>query len=135
MAFENMKTGVNRFLGQHQVCAQREVNKFHRLLCNPVGDYEIRPVYEFERDEVYSSGYVLHTLEASIWCLLKTSSYQDAVLTAVNLGNDTDTTGAVTGGLAGLLYGHESIPAAWLEVLAQRTDILSLAQRLREKLN
>lgn len=135
MAFENMKTGVNRFLGQHPVCAQREIDKFHRLLCNPLRDYKIRPVYKFERDEIYSSGYVLHTLEASIWCLLKTGSYQDAVLMAVNLGNDTDTTGAVTGGLAGLLYGHEHIPAAWLEVLAQRADILSLAQRLREKLN
>ena len=46
---------------------------------------------------------MLHTLEASLWCLLTEDTYADAVLKAVNLGGDTDTTGAVTGGLAGLL--------------------------------
>ena len=53
---------------------------------------------------------MLHTLKASIWCLLTTDNYKDAVLKAVNLGEDTDTTAAVTGGLAGLLYGLDNIP-------------------------
>ncbi|PSK94321.1 ADP-ribosylglycohydrolase [Taibaiella chishuiensis] len=135
MAYEDMKTEVNRFLLRHPSCPQSEIDKYHRILGNPVGHDEVRPLYELGRDEVYSSGYVLHTLEASIWCILKTDHYKDAVLMAVNLGDDTDTTGAVTGGLAGLLYGREGIPASWLEVLARKADILSLAQRLREKWN
>ena len=77
-----------------------------------------------------SSGYVLHTLEASIWCLLTTGSYQEAVLKAVNLGEDTDTTAAVTGGLAGLLYGLSGIPENWKQQLARYEDIDELAERL-----
>ncbi len=61
---------------------------------------------------------------------MKTSSYKKAVLKAVNLGRDTDTTAAVAGGLAGLLYGYETIPEEWLHVLARRRDIEKLADRL-----
>lgn len=82
-----------------------------------------------ERD-IHSSGYVLHTLEASIWCLLSTKSFREAVLKAVNLGEDTDTTGAVTGGLAGLVYGVEAIPEKWVSQLARKADIEDLAERL-----
>jgi ADP-ribosylglycohydrolase len=77
---------------------------------------------------------VLHTLEASIWCLLTTDNYKDAVLKAVNLGEDTDTTGAVTGGLAGLLYGLDNIPENWIKQIAKHDDIEELAERLGEKI-
>ena len=77
-----------------------------------------------------ASGYVVHTLEAALWCLLRHPDYPRAVLAAVNLGDDTDTTGAVTGGLAGLAYGEAAIPAEWLAVLARRADIEALAARL-----
>jgi ADP-ribosylglycohydrolase len=80
--------------------------------------------------EIKSSGYVVHTLEASLWCLLTYDTYAATVLAAVNLGDDTDTTGAVAGGLAGLAYGEASIPAEWLAELARRADIEDLAQRL-----
>ncbi|WP_046246855.1 ADP-ribosylglycohydrolase family protein [Hymenobacter terrenus] len=80
--------------------------------------------------QISSSGYVVHTLEAALWCLLRHDTYPATVLAAVNLGEDTDTTAAVAGGLAGLAYGEASIPAAWLTVLARRTDIEVLAQRL-----
>lgn len=76
--------------------------------------------------EVGSSGYVMHTLTASIWCLLTSSSFQETVLKAVNLGSDTDTTGCVAGGLAGLCYGVEEIPGKWLETLARRGDVEEL---------
>jgi ADP-ribosylglycohydrolase len=79
-----------------------------------------------EEDNIKSSGYVLDTLEASVWCLLTTNSYKEAVLKAVNLGMDTDTTGAVTGGLVGLLYGVEQIPQEWLQVIARKEDILKI---------
>lgn len=78
-------------------------------------------------DEIKSGGYVVDCLEASIWCLLNTDSYKAAVLKAVNLGSDTDTTGAVTGGLAGLFYGYESIPKEWLNVIARKEWIEELS--------
>ena len=86
-----------------------------------------------KEEQIFSSGYVLHTLEASIWCLLTTGNYKEAILKAVNLGEDTDTTGAVTGGLAGLLYGHENIPEDWINQIARRNDITELAERLKKK--
>ena len=84
--------------------------------------------------EVYSSGYVLHTLEAAFWCVLNTGNFKDAVLKAVNLGSDTDTTAAVTGGLAGLLYGWETIPADWVNVLVRKEDIADLSMWLHNKI-
>lgn len=85
-------------------------------------------------EKIHGTGYVLRTLEAAIWCLLNTSSYSEAVLQAVNLGDDTDTTAAVTGGLAGLLYGWETIPAEWLNVLAKRDAIDQLITNLQAKI-
>lgn len=67
--------------------------------------------------EIKSSGYVVYSLEAAVWCLLTTSDYRGCVLKAVNLGGDTDTVAAIAGGLAGALYGMESIPAEWLQTL------------------
>jgi len=99
-----------------------ETSLFDRLLIDRI---DMIP-----ENQIRSSGYVLHTLEASIWCLLNTNNYKDAVLKAVNLGQDTDTTGAVTGGLAGLLYGHDSIPEHWLSQLARKDDIEDLAVRM-----
>ncbi len=73
--------------------------------------------------EIDSSGYVVHTLTASLWCLLTTSNYPDCVLKAVNLGGDTDTTGCVAGGLAGVAYGLQSIPAEWIQQLARHQEL------------
>lgn len=71
--------------------------------------------------EIRSSGYVVDSLEAAVWSLLKTTNFKDALLMAVNLGEDTDTVGAICGGLAGLYYGYEDIPEDWLSVI-QRLD-------------
>ncbi len=99
-----------------------EISRFDRLLKGNI--------IELPEDQIQSSGYVVHTLEASIWCLLTTENYKDAVLKAVNLGEDTDTTGAVTGGLAGLLYGYDAIPSEWIDVLARRNDLEDLCNQL-----
>jgi ADP-ribosylglycohydrolase len=98
-----------------------EIQKFNRLLFDDISQVE-----EFN---IKSSGYVIDTLEASIWCLLTTNSYTEAVIRAVNLGNDTDTTGAVTGGLAGLIYGIDAIPKEWLHNLARNEDIDKLCNK------
>ena len=82
------------------------------------------------QEQIRSTGYVLYTLEASLWCLLHTEDYRSCVLAAVNLGDDTDTTGAVAGGLAGLRY--REIPGEWLDVLAKRTEIEALCTAFAE---
>ena len=72
------------------------------------------------RTEVESDGFVLHTLNAALWCLTNTHNYQDCVLTAVNLGEDTDTTASVAGALAGAVYGLDAIPTEWIEKMRGR---------------
>ena len=73
-----------------------------------------------QREEIKSSGFVVDTLEAALWSLLKTNNFRDAVETAINLGGDADTIGAVTGGLAGIIYGIESIPEKWMKALRKK---------------
>jgi ADP-ribosyl-[dinitrogen reductase] hydrolase len=82
------------------------------------------------RAEIASSGYVVHTLEAALWCVARTTSFRDAVVLAANLGDDADTVAAVTGQLAGALWGAASMPAPWLDQLAWRHEIESLADQL-----
>ncbi len=92
------------------------------------------------RTEINSSGYVVSSLEAAIWCLLNTHDYAGCVLKAVNLGDDTDTVAAIAGGLAGLAYGYGAIPQGWLDVLRRREYLesacyeFSLALTLRCRL-
>jgi len=118
--YSELQTEISTFLNSIEINPE-EVAVFKRLLQQ---DISLPP-----EKEISSSGYVLHTLEAAVWCLLTTNSYKDAVLKAVNLGADTDTTGAVTGGLAGLLYGFNSIPAHWTDQLARKEDIETLAEK------
>ena len=86
-------------------------------------------IQKLSEESIKSSGYVIDTLEASLWCFLNSKSYEETVLKAVNLGDDADTTGAVAGGIAGLYYGLAAIPERWLNTLARKDDILDLARR------
>lgn len=122
--YQEIKVEVAAYLDSTSI-NRDEINLFDNLL---KGD-----IYDLPIDKIKSSGYVLHTLEASIWCLLTTSNYREAVLKAVNLGLDTDTTGAVTGGLAGLYYGFKNIPEEWIIKLARKKDIDDLADRMAGK--
>ena len=76
--------------------------------------YHMPGIHKLPRREISSSGYVVDTLEAALWCVETTSNYRDCVLAAVNLGDDTDTIAALAGGLAGTKYGLEAIPGDWL---------------------
>lgn len=102
-----------------------ETELFQRILKNDISGYS--------EDEIRGSGYVLHSLEASLWCFFNSESYSEAVLKAVNLGEDTDTTGAITGGLAGIYYGFENIPQEWVDELVRRNDIEKLCEKLDSK--
>lgn len=85
---------------------------------------------EKTREEIASSGYVIHTLEAALWAVSRAESFREAVVEAVNLGDDADTVGAVTGQLAGALWGRSGIPGPWLAKLAWRERLEGLAGRL-----
>ena len=67
------------------------------------------------REKIRSSGYVVHTLEAALWSVARTGDFRNAVLLAANLADDADMVAAVTGQLAGALYGLSGIPDEWLE--------------------
>lgn len=123
--YRNLQTDVLNYLVSLSI-RPGEIALFDRLLKNDI--------HKLDEDQIQSSSYVLHTLEASIWCLLTTDNYKDAVLKAVNLGVDTDTTGAVTGGLSGLLYGFKNLPEKWLQQIAKYNEIENLAERLNEKI-
>ncbi len=89
---------------------EKELNWYRRLR-------DLDAFADTTRDKIRSSGYVVDTLEAAVWSLITTDSFKDALLTAVNLGDDTDSVGAVCGGLAGLYYGEDQMPADWTGVI------------------
>lgn len=104
---------------------REEMPNFGRLLA---GDIESLP-----EEAIASDGYVLHTLEAAVWCFLTTGSYREAVLKAVNLGWDTDTTAIVTGGLAGVHYGLDAVPQDWRDTIVRKEDAGALFEKFAER--
>lgn len=81
-------------------------------------------------EEVRSTGYVVDTLEAALWSFLRTDSLEECIVTAVNLGDDTDTVGAVAGGLAGAYYGVLAVPRRWSVVVQGRAELEAAAEAL-----
>ncbi len=125
LAFNLTSRGFKYFGKVHKI-TKKELKYFERICSSNFPTTA--------RVEIQSSGYVIHTLEAAVWCLMNADNYSETVLKAVNLGDDTDTTAAVAGGLAGLLYGFGNIPSEWVGLLARKNDILDLAKRYCEKI-
>ncbi|TGN27761.1 ADP-ribosylglycohydrolase family protein [Empedobacter tilapiae] len=123
-AYLNTNFWLKLFLEENEIY-KNEFQYFERILNGKLID--------LKEDEIKSTGYVIDSLEASIWCLLNTNSYKDCVLKAVNLGHDTDTIACIAGGIAGIYYDIETIPTNWIEKLARVDDILHLAEQLEEK--
>ncbi|MDM1548798.1 ADP-ribosylglycohydrolase family protein [Empedobacter falsenii] len=123
-AYLNTNFWLKLFLEENEIY-KNEFQYFERILSGKLID--------LKEDEIKSTGYVMDSLEASIWCLLHTDSYKDCVLKAVNLGHDTDTIACIAGGIAGIYYDVETIPTNWIEQLARVDDILHLAEQLEEK--
>lgn len=119
LAYQKMKETVLNYYSKEPY--SHELKHFERILENDISQFAI--------NSINSSGYVIDTLEASLWCLLNHKSYKETVLAAVNLGGDTDTTGAVAGGLAGIYYGYADIPQKWVNSIARIDDIKQLCER------
>lgn len=100
---------------------------------NARGLPSLKEVLKLEEDTIRSTGYVVDSLEASLWCLAHSNDFKGAVCKAVSLGGDTDTIGAITGSLAGLYYGWDSLPMDWMENLKNRELIYSICNQFFEK--
>lgn len=123
---DQSKSSVKKALekAKEKYKASPEISHYERLFSH---DFE-----KLEKNEIKSTGYVVHTLEAAVWCVLTTDTYRDCVLKAVNLGDDTDTVAAVAGGIAGALYGYDEIPSEWLNTLIKRDYIEKLCEKSAE---
>ncbi len=118
---EAVTSGVQRL--QHNIENVSMLTEYSRL----------PNIQTLQREEIKSSGYVVDTLEAALWCFLNTNTYRDCVLAAVNLGEDTDTVAAVAGGLAGIQYGcggESGIPDEWIAQIPRRDWIKALCAEL-----
>lgn len=119
---EAVSAGIQKF--QHNIESISMLAEYRRL----------PNIQQLKRAEIRSSGYVVDTLEAALWCFLNTNTYVDCVLAAVNLGDDTDTVAAVAGGLAGIHYGcggmKYGIPDEWIARIPRRDWIKTLCERL-----
>ena len=120
---ERLQTGLQKgFAFYDMLLADKtDLNKYARL--RDLNAFAALPV-----SQIRSSGYVVDSLEAAVWCLITTDQFDQALLEAVNLGLDTDTVGAITGGLAGLFYGYGQIPGDWLAAIQRREWIEQLCQ-------
>ena len=113
---ERLQIGIDNAFRYYRLNTGVEISSYNRI----ISLFEFKDIPE---ENIKSTGYVVDTLEAALWCLLNTSSYREAILKAVNLGNDTDTIAAVTGGVAGIFYGYENIPDKWKSQI-QRKDLI-----------
>ena len=102
------------------------ISKYDRIICGEI--------YSCSMDEIRSTGYVVDTLEATLWCLMNTDCFDDAVIKAINLGDDTDTVGACVGALAGILYGEESICEDWKMGLLKLDEIVGMCEEFERNI-
>ncbi len=121
-SYKRMKERVLGFLVNK--VSSSELELFGRIL--------VFDISNLKESEIRSTPYILYTLEAVLWCFLRQENYKDSVLLAVNLGGDTDTIGALVGGLAGINYN--AIPKKWIEVLVRKEEIIELVDLFTESL-
>ena len=117
---QGMEAGLNHYRQDEN--NHKEMEHYKRL-------FDLDCFAEVPEKEIRSSGYVVDSLEAAVWCLLTTETLADCLLKAVNLGDDTDTVAAIAGGLAGLYYGYESIPEDWMAVIKEKDYIFEMCRQ------
>ncbi len=101
--------------------SKESINIYSRILQDDISTLKV--------NDIKSSGYVVDTLEASLWVILKAKDFKESILGAVNLGGDTDTIAAITGSMAGIIYGYDSIPKDWINVIARKEYIEDLSEK------
>lgn len=112
---------------RHYNYSDTVINMYNRLLKQDIRDLKI--------NDINSSGYIVDTLEASFWCLLTNSSYENTIVEAINLGQDTDTIACICGSMAGIIYGMNSFPSRWLDKLQKKEYLLDMFNRFAETIS
>lgn len=107
-------------IADYSMFSEDSLEKYKRILKGNIKELNIT--------DISSSGYVLDTLEASLWVTLNANDYKESIIGAINLGNDTDTIGAITGSMTGIIYGYDSIPKEWIEKLQRREYLEQLCE-------
>ena len=125
---ERLQNGLDKGFAYYQTDAENLKELKHYARIQNVNDFAA-----LSDAVIRSGGYVVESMEASVWCLANTDSYAECTLKAVNLGSDTDTTSAIAGGLAGLFYGLEGIPKDWVDVIARLDWIKGLCDKANEQ--
>ena len=103
------------------------IKKYDRILNANIKDFTI--------DEISSKGYIVDTLECSLWILMNAKNYKEVIISSTNIGNDTDTIGAIAGSMAGIVYGINSIPKSWLNKLLRKDYLIDLALKFEKKIS
>lgn len=111
-----------RYIDYSEYFSKETIAVFDRLIKNDI--------FKLKVDEIKSSGYVVDTLEAVIWVVLNTNTYTESIIGAINLGGDTDTIGAITGSITGVIYGFESMPEKWTSKIQNKDYLLEMIQKL-----
>lgn len=119
----------NTLIHEYLLCESKA-----EVLKRVLEDYpEYKVVYKLSKEDLKPTAYVVDSLLCALWCFKNTSSFEEAVCEAVNLCGDADTIGAITGGLAGVFYGFEEIPARWRDKILVRQQIMDIANNIFEK--
>lgn len=116
-----------KFLNYKNYFSNEIIDLYQRILKNDI--------YKYSLEEIKSSGYVIHTLEAVLWVALNTKNFQESIITAINLGEDTDTVGAIVGSITGIKYGFESMPIEWVNEIKKLDYIYSLIEKWNQIYN
>ena len=125
--------------GKDKIEAYNEIKK---LNYNMFSDYSLSKynrilkgdISALLENDIFSDGYVVHTLEAVLWLFLNSDNYNNTILKAVNLGDDTDTVSAITGSLLGIYYGIDSINDKWKKSIKKYDYIIDMCDKFEKKL-
>ncbi len=114
----NNKTESYKLLQKidYSIFNKDNINLYERIIKYDISKYSL--------DTIKSTGFVVDTLESALWVILNTESFNEAIIGSVNLGGDTDTIAAITGSIAGILYGYDSINEKWIKDIKNK-ELLS----------
>ena len=126
LAYQNMRTEILSFWNEIDFSVDERTH-FEKLIQQDIRKTKIA--------DLRSGGYVIEVLESSIWFFLNRESYEETILSIINIGHDTDTSAAIAGGLAGIYYGLNGMPDYWIASIARMEDIMELGNKLNEKWN
>jgi ADP-ribosylglycohydrolase len=119
--------GINKHSALNQV-RKLDFSMFNKSSLDEYKRILVADINEFDIDEIKNSSFIVDTLEAAIWCFMKSESFKECAIATTNIGGDTPTIGAIAGSLAGIFYGYSNIPKSYLEDLRKRDYLIDISE-------